>query len=256
MPPFIHLYFRPTFQLFVDFGHIWLCKPTPLSLQNSKVLDFGLSYFLPLKQLNYAKCPSLPSRPVPLTAPPPPTASAGRLRLHRLPAVPAAAAAPRWRPRSGAKNAGRTRRNANDDVTPGGGDRRWEASPLVGIAVEWTGSRCKRWVGGFGDWKFDMDVVVAVALKKTNIKRRVGWKVFEFALVVNKCSLNSKECFGGGQKVLVPFFCRWLSDDGESSNSFLLWMDIQWSFIMPTPFFGLASCANDWQKMKQQNLSH
>ena len=101
-------------------------------------------FFSPLKQLNYAKCPSLPSRPVPLTAPPPPTTSAGRLRLHRPPAAPAAAAAPRWRPRSGAKNADRTRRNANDDVTPGGGDRRW-GSFLHSLALQW-------WTGWMDAW--------------------------------------------------------------------------------------------------------
>lgn len=134
------------FQLFCGFrSHLTLQTP-PHSLQNPKVLDFGLSYFLPLKKLNHAKCPSLPSRPVPLTAPPSPMTSAGHHRLHRLPAVPAAAAAPHWRPRSAAKNADRTRRNANDDVTPGG-DRRWgRLPPLVGIAVEATGTRCKRWV--------------------------------------------------------------------------------------------------------------
>ena len=125
MPPF---FFGPTFPSFCGFRSHLTLQPPPHSLQNPKVLELVCHIFSPLKKLNHAKCPSLPSRPVPLTAPPPPMASAGRQHVHRLPAAPAAAAAPRWRPRSGAKNADRTRRNANDDVTPGEGDRRWEAS--------------------------------------------------------------------------------------------------------------------------------
>lgn len=103
--------------------------------------------YSPIKKLNYAKCPSLPSRPVPLTAPPPPTASAGHHHVHLLPWLPAAAAAQRWRPRSGAKNAGRTRRNANDDVTPGGDS--WETSTGY---VAWRLDGAPGWMKMVGWW--------------------------------------------------------------------------------------------------------
>lgn len=174
-------------------------NPPPHSLQNPKVLDFGFSlFFSPLKTTQLCQVSISPITACTFDS----TSSSHDLRWSSpWPSPPASSAscgssaaleAKKRGEKCGSDKAKCKRRCNSWRRWPEGGEASSTCWHCSGVQPD----GCKRWVGGFGDWKVAMDVVVVVvALEKTNIKRRVGWKVLFFGGAIGEFALVVKQMF-------------------------------------------------------------